>query len=54
MVVVFAYYYSSMEHTDRSLTPPQTKMGDPIRKITKEKRAGGVAQVVECLSTARL
>jgi hypothetical protein len=28
---------------------PQKK--DPIQKITKTKRAGGVAQVVECLPT---
>jgi hypothetical protein len=28
---------------------PQTKVQDPIQKITKAKRAGSVAQVLECL-----
>jgi signal recognition particle GTPase len=34
---------------DAKRTIPATKMQDPILKITKVKRAGDMAQVVECL-----
>jgi hypothetical protein len=30
---------------------PQTKTQNPIQKITKAKRTGSMAQVVECLPT---